>query len=328
MNKEGCLVVSLDFELLWGLFDLENKDAYYSQILGGREGILQLLELFEKYDIHATWGVVGLLFAETISEMKEYYPEHKPKYFNHKLSSEAHLESVGKNEEEDKFHFASSLIDKISNYDNQEIASHTFSHYYCKEFGQDVEIFKYDLESAQRIAKDKKNIVLKSLILPRNQFLVEYGEVAKNCGFKAIRGNPSHFAYNNSNIIARAIRLLDSYLNICGYKCYDRDECLQNGIANIKASRFFRKYNKKLKLFENLKISCIKRQMRYAAKNGKIFHLWWHPHNIGANTSINLNQLESIFIYFKKLKEEYCFSSKNMNELARELFCEDSNSAP
>ena len=34
------------------------------------------------------------------------------------------------------------LIDKISCSDNQEIGSHTFSHFYCKEGNQKIEEFK------------------------------------------------------------------------------------------------------------------------------------------------------------------------------------------
>ena len=33
--------------------------------------------------------------------------------------------------------------------------------------------------------------------------------------------------------------------------------------------------------FKKLKMKRIKAQMTYAAKNDKLFHLWWHPHNFG-----------------------------------------------
>ena len=60
----GTLVVSLDFELFWGMLDVCTLDEYRENVLGGRKAIPQMLQLFEKYNIHATWAAVGFLFAE------------------------------------------------------------------------------------------------------------------------------------------------------------------------------------------------------------------------------------------------------------------------
>jgi hypothetical protein len=59
--------------------------------------------------------------------------------------------------------------------------------------------------------------------------------------------------------------------------------------------------------------------MKHAAKNGEIFHLWWHPHNIGINTEKNLNNIEEILNYYDFLKSKYGMESKNMCELAKEI---------
>jgi len=56
----GTLLVSLDFELFWGMLDVCSLDAYQENVLGGRKAIPRLLELFEKYGIHVTWATVGL----------------------------------------------------------------------------------------------------------------------------------------------------------------------------------------------------------------------------------------------------------------------------
>ena len=54
--------------------------------------------------------------------------------------------------------------------------------------------------------------------------------------------------------------------------------------------------------------------MRYAAKHGLVYHLWWHPHNLGARTEENLIQLEEIFQYYNELKETYGMQCLNMGE--------------
>ena len=67
---------------------------------------------------------------------------------------------------------------------------------------------------------------------------------------------------------------------------------------------------------EGLKIRRIKKQMLHAAKNGLVFHLWWHPHNIGVFTDFHLKQLEEIFSYYQKLHDQYGMVSFNMEEAA------------
>ena len=59
--------------------------------------------------------------------------------------------------------------------------------------------------------------------------------------------------------------------------------------------------------------------MKKAAKKGRIFHLWWHPHNIGINTEKNLKNIKEILDYYDELKNKYGMESKNMLELAEEI---------
>ena len=86
---KATLIISLDFELFWGMQDCSTLDEYQGHVLGGRKAILKLLELFQKYDIHATWATVGFQFAHTYNEVQSYFPsdELKPGYNNKKLSS-------------------------------------------------------------------------------------------------------------------------------------------------------------------------------------------------------------------------------------------------
>ena len=70
MNKKGTLIVSLDFELFWGMQDGHTLASYEANVKGGRKAIPGLLELFQEYGIHATWATVGFMFAESFEELK------------------------------------------------------------------------------------------------------------------------------------------------------------------------------------------------------------------------------------------------------------------
>lgn len=74
----GTLIVSLDFELFWGMLDVCPLEEYQSHVLGGRKAIPQLLALFQKYGIHATWAAVGFLFADNKSELETFAPPKSP----------------------------------------------------------------------------------------------------------------------------------------------------------------------------------------------------------------------------------------------------------
>lgn len=321
-DKNGCLVVSLDFELFWGVTDSRTIEKYGPDILKGRETIPRLLNLFDKYGIHATWGTVGMLFAKDKEELAEFFPDKKPDYENQRLSAYRHFETIGENEEADMLHYAPSVIKEITKHNYQEVGSHTFSHYYCREKGQTIEDFRDDIKSAGRIAKETFDVDIKSFIFPRNYFNADYLKVLKENNIFAVRGNQNHFAYDKNKMISRLFRLVDMYIPVCGSKSYYKSECLCDGIVDVKASVFFRKYDKRLFFLEPLKMLNVKHLMKIAAKKGKVIHIWWHPHNMGADPDKFLEQIEELLVHFKKLEAKYGFESKSMGELAEECMYE------
>ena len=313
----GTLIVSLDFELFWGMLDVCPLEKYQDNVLGGRKAIPQLLELFQKHGIHATWAAVGFLFAENYEEVRRYFPENKPGYANEKLNAYREFAKIGKNEQEAPCFYAPSLLEKIAAVPGQEIGSHTFSHYYCREAGQTPEQFAEDMAAAKAIAGDH-GYDLTSVILPRNQCEPEYTDILRQAGFTAYRDEENDWIYNKvkSGLLFKVLRTLDMYLPLTGQGGYT-PKC-EGGIWNLTGSRMFRPIRPCLPL-EGLKLRRIKRQMLHAAKNGLTFHLWWHPHNVGVRTEEHLKQLDEIFSYYEELKETYGMRSLNMREAAGEL---------
>ena len=312
---EGRLIVSLDFELFWGMLDVTTLDAYREHVLGGREAIPKMLALFQEYGIHATWATVGFLFGENPEDLREYLPERGPSYDDDSLDGYTWLRD-GKAQDRDCF-FAPELIAQIAATPGQEIGSHTFSHYYCREAGQTPAQFAADIAAAKAIAKDH-GYDLTSVILPRNQCEPEYTEILRQAGFTAYRDEENDWIYNKvkSGLLFKVLRTLDMYLPLTGQGGYT-PKC-EGGIWNLTGSRMYRPIRPNLPL-EGLKIRRIKAQMLHAAKNGLTFHLWWHPHNIGVRTEEHLKQLEEIFSYYEELKSDYGMRSLNMREAAEEL---------
>src|SRR5688572_10981456 len=152
MVGPGYLVVSLDFELFWGVRDKRTIAAYGENILGVRQAVPAMLRTFQQFSIHATWATVGLLFCSGREDALRSSPELKPEYAQSRFSPYADSSSWGADEKSDPFRFAPSLIDAIAQTPHQEIATHTFSHYYCLEQGQGPEAFEADLAAAVAVA--------------------------------------------------------------------------------------------------------------------------------------------------------------------------------
>ena len=149
-TPRGVLTVSLDFELYWGIRDKVALERCRQQLLRTRELIPALLTLFEEYAIHATWATVGFLFFQSREELLAGLPAQQPAYADSRLSPYPSIEQLGPDEERDPFHYGASLIETIAQTPHQEIASHTFGHYYCLERGQSLEAFRADLQADGR----------------------------------------------------------------------------------------------------------------------------------------------------------------------------------
>lgn len=317
MENKGTMIVSLDFELFWGMHDVSNFEEYFNSyknnVSGVWEAIPKMLELFKKYSVHATWGTVGLAFASPINDVNKYIPDKElwPSYDNSFQNPYPKIKKIDINS---KYYYASELIDLITKYEGQEIGSHTFSHYYCKEKGQTVEQFDADIFAAKKIA-ESKGISLKSIILPRNQCETDHISVLFQHGFTSYRDEENDWIHKKikNRKIMRGLRLIDVYLPITGQGGYIPRK--ENGIWNLMGSRMYKPFFKPLFFLEGLKIHRIKKQMLHAAKNGLTFHLWWHPHNIGVMTDFHIKQLDEVFSYYEKLKEKYGMMSLNMSEV-------------
>lgn len=312
--KKGALVISLDFELLWGVFDKVDWREKQEYFRNTRKVIPEILELFEKYEISCTWATVGMLFNENWDDWNQNIPEVIAEYENKKLSAYDYGKSI-QHKETEEFCFAPDLIRQIRKMPGQEIATHTYSHYYCLEPGQTPESLRADLEKSRELAK-KFGIDLKSLVFPRNQFNSKYLGILTDVGLTTVRTNPNVWYWKKTqkaglhHLIGRTG---DAYFGL-NNKSYSNISEIFPGVTGQSASRFMRPYSPNTFL-NHLKIRRIIKEMSSAAKAGEVFHLWWHPHNFGENMDYNLKDLKKILDHFQELRREYGFQSKTMKSI-------------
>ena len=212
-------------------------------------------------------------------------------------------------------------MDLIGASPGQEVGSHTFSHYYCLEPGQSEATFRADLAAAQSIAR-WRGLELTSLVLPRNQWNPAYTDAVLALGFRCIPGPPAHTGPRSPtsggrNALRRGARLADTYVGVSPPPTTRWDEVLSpSGLCDVPASAFLRPFNPARRLLEPLRRARLRSGLRQAARHGRIFHLWWHPHNFSQHRSENVALLEQVLDEFDRLATSEGMQSLTMADVA------------
>lgn len=326
----GIFCISLDFELYYGVSDLVSAESFQARVDGARRAVPALLRLFADYEVHATWATVGMLFPQGRDELAAAAPRRfRPSYSDGALSNYRLLSRVGPNEQASPALLAPSLISRIRETPGQELATHTFSHFYALEPGASLEAFEADLWAAIHIAEERGERI-ESIVFPRNQYSPAHLEICRRVGLRAFRGNPPQWMHApagsaNESRLRQAARLLDAHLPLSASNLYGPADLQHpSGMANVPASRFLRPVDAPgaLPALLNLRI---RRELRRTAESGRLYHLWWHPHNFGGDLERNLGALRRLLDAFATLRTQCGMRSLTMGEIAKEAGIDEEN---
>src|ERR1700689_1774730 len=106
-NRPGALVISLDFELHWGVRDhVTRDDAMYGGLPAARQAVADMVDVFVARSICATWATVGFLFASPREELDVLLPRERPTSPRPELAP--YVEPIGIDEGHDPEYLAGS----------------------------------------------------------------------------------------------------------------------------------------------------------------------------------------------------------------------------
>ncbi len=314
------MVLSLDFELHWGMRDhVAPGDPAYRRLRPSRDAVRHQAALFAERGIRATWATVGFLFARDRAELAASFPEARPTYADAGL--DPYRQPVGADEEEDPEHLAGSLVDLLAATPGQEVASHTHSHFYCLEDGQDETQFRADLSAAQALAA-RRGLRLTSLVMPRNQWNPSYAGAVLDAGFTCVRGpQPSrgHAArpHDRQSLVTRCTRLVDTYAGAGPPPTTAwADVRRPDGLCDVPASAFLRPFSSRRRALEPLRRARLRAGLQDAARRQRIFHLWWHPHNVVGHEQESYDLLRWLFDEYARLADAEGLRSLTMGDAA------------
>ena len=317
--SQSALVISLDFEQHWGVYDHSSVGACRQKLDGGRRAIPLILDRFAEGNIHASWATVGLLLCEGREDALAHYPDH-PAYKDLEVRIRDVIDRSGNSETDDPYHYGLSLARRVAAVPGQEIATHTFSHYYCLERGPSAGDFEKDLEAAKRVAS-RHGVEVSSIVFPRNQYSPGHLAACRRQGIKAFRGNPKADPYlprkaAQTTRTTRLTRLLDAYVEVVSTDKILSYPTEEEGLINVPASRFLRPVSQLTRHLSRLQLRRICNEMTRAAREGADYHLWWHPHNFGTYTDENMALLDAIIAHYQELHRRHGMTSMTIAEAA------------
>ena len=277
----GVLVISIDLELAWGVFDLPDMAGFLPAIRQTREIVGELLSLFRRQRVSATWAIVGHLFLDRCQRQDgAIHPEitrpHHP-WFPH----DWFRDDPGADRAAAPLWYGDDLVSAIQQATPpQENASHSFCHMLYGDPGCSREAATSDLREACRVAR-VHGIAPVSFVFPRD--LPGHLDVLAAHGFLCYRGRPSWwFRRLRGRRLVQAGHLLDDLLGLPPATVRPRlEDC---GLVNIPGSMLFRHARGIRRIIPaSSRVRKARAGIRRAVEGGEVFHLHFHPWNFGWN---------------------------------------------
>jgi len=304
------VVISLDVELRWGLRDhlRDDIDAYRENLEGSRQAIPALLKMFDDYGIRATWACVGALGC---SGWQEYF--QRAPQMSSSIDAQFHVDHDYSNLDPDgHLHFAPDLLKQISESHGQRLGTHSFSHVPLIDSGANADFVKNDMQAVCNLWSERFGGAPQSLVFPKNQ--VAFLDVIRTTPIRIWRGPerssiPAIQRHLDISLLGRAIRIgagLNPYLN-------HSTGLDQDATPTMTRASLFLRTNLPSPLWK-LHFSRVKREIEQLG-HGEIFHLWWHPHNLGKHITLRLARVEKVLELINLRADRSLLLSSNMEDL-------------
>jgi peptidoglycan/xylan/chitin deacetylase (PgdA/CDA1 family) len=302
-EEKGVFILSLDTELAWGTFDKGNIDTHESAYHSTRSVVAKLCELFDQYEISATWAVVAHLLDDCDGSHPDLLTGTER---DERLPCLAGVDR--------ELWYAPDLVKTIQSCDTeQDIGLHGYSHLIFGEHSR--EVAEQELDATVETAQ-KYGLSPSSFVFPRNS--VAHLSALAERGFSAYRGVDARW-YERRSLppdARKPLRFLDEGLGITPPAVTPWEE---SGLVCIPGSNPFRPLHGGWKWTpDGAQVRRAKKGLQSVADSDGIYHLWFHPFNLGRDSDQLLDILERILGYATKLRSDGQIDVLSMRDVAAE----------
>lgn len=313
---EGACVISIDTELAWGFVHWRDGDQSPHRFAAERAVVADVLALFARYEIPATWAVVGHLFLDACRrDGGRPHPELVTPDYD--WLDGAWLDSDPCSTlDDDPFWYGRDIVDAVLACPvPQEIASHSFTHVIVDDPACTPDVFSSELLAARRAA-DNCGVALRSFVYPRNA--VGQVPLLAAHGFTCYRGARAALPFADRPRWQRGgLAVIDSVRPLRGSAVTPTREA--SGVWNVPQTYLFAPVESRRLLPPALWVRRPIARLRQAARHGSLFHLWFHPSNLTGDPQRALSALERICRAAARLRDAGRLTVITMGDLAARL---------
>lgn len=297
-DGRGTVVVSVDAELGWGHHDFESPPD--ERVEYARTGWLRLLELFDDYDLPATWAIVGHLFLEDCDGEHDDHPAPRG-WFERERDDWADRPDL---------RFGPELVERVASADaDHEVAGHSFSHVLFGATETTRTVARAELDATERAAGRS----LDTFVFPRNW--VGHRDVLADAGYICYRGTRPNGVHTGIRGLPRKLAratgrttppLVDPVVD-------------EYGLVNVPSSLYLFGFEGASRAaVEATRGDPVVRAARNgadaAARTGRTLHLWLHPNNL--RNDRHARRLRRVFEYVARRRNEGDVSVEPMGSVA------------
>jgi hypothetical protein len=303
-EKAGRVVVSVDAELAWGFHDLFPLSAERNRRMAkARENWKTLIGLFDRYDIPATWAVVGELLPGDTDRYRERHPLGT-EWFETVREHSAHHPDWWSGTE---------LVTAIETTDiDHEIGSHSYSHVVFSDVSGEVALA--ESQFSRQIGADN-GLELTSFVFPRNE--IAHRRALSETGFTCYRGTRPRTTPQMAGLQGAAM--------VWGYFTGTTQPPLveptidEHGLVNVPASMYLgglraRPWSTLAAAHTDPGVRLARLGIDCACAEQKLFHLWLHPNDLTERRYIE--RLRDVFSYIDAKRREEGLRIETMGEIA------------
>jgi peptidoglycan/xylan/chitin deacetylase (PgdA/CDA1 family) len=315
------MVVSIDVELSWGRFDVLPMTILDAEAHEERALITRLLALLDRYEIPATWAMVGHLMLErcTRDANGQAHPEVQPRPSFPWLPQDwYHFDPCTSAEKAPGWYAPDVLRLVKAARTRHEIASHSFAHIYYGDPACRPEVAEADLRAALKTAA-RKGITLKSFVFPRNQ--VGHLAVLRKAGIAAFRGMHPFENHKHRPFVTLLLKPFSAIGQLLGLPPtpVQAQEALP-GLWDLPGNHYFRaRCGLRRILPPGTEALIGKRGIDQAVRSEGLYHAWFHPYNLQQNPQEMFANLETLFAYAAQQREQGLLDILTMGDYVERL---------
>jgi peptidoglycan/xylan/chitin deacetylase (PgdA/CDA1 family) len=235
-SGQPTFMLTFDTELIWGSFDHTDPAAFERQYPDIRGTIRGILDLLERYEVCATWAVVGHLFLTGCTRSADGIAHAElPRPAQGWRPGDWYDRDPCTDRERDPLWYGTDVLDMLQAARvPQEIGSHSFAHVLYGDPELTREAVDAELGACVRLATER-GIELRSFVFPRNS--EGHHDLLAKHGFRVYRGADPTRLMSLPSSIRRPAHLLTHALGTA--PPVSRPHELMPGLWNVPGSALF-----------------------------------------------------------------------------------------